>query len=569
LRLRGLVLAMLMAAGAVAVSAAATVIPVVPQLRGEGIFLPNLDDDARRCHVDPADLDRPGIEADERLAACNDAADEEVNGAGDEADLTMIELVGAPTGESVRVNVTPAQYVRVFVRHDNGFRPILPGDGVLTAAEVRAGAQIAVEGRDIIRDPARWDGRVTLSVVLGERRLDKELRVAPLLLQHDLLKATKVFAGKPAPGLAPPPGSHPGEWGKFSAALNRATRAEGIETQYLAGTEAGWQDVWWQDVFEPAVASMPARHGVQTMRVMIRSANMWNLGVPTPRPLGRLLFRDLRGPDVAVVQELGDTAPADLWVDQRGATGNIEALPPYPGFPHGRIVYGSAPADSDRKPAAAFVGMLAGQGLQPPVVVDTSWLLVGHADETMHVVRADNARGWTLMVADPRLAERVLRQAEDAGAGAAKLFEDTNSSRKPSVGELLGDAKTLAGNETAARHIDAQLSIMLAATGLTPDELVRVPVLFEESKRARGFVALTPGIPNGISLTAESFAAPDPHGPRVDGRDLFRVATEEALARNRVRVHWVEDLFWAHFGGGEVHCVTNAWRDTTTLERWW
>jgi protein-arginine deiminase len=203
------------------------------------------------------------------------------------------------------------------------------------------------------------------------------------------------------------------------------------------------------------------------------------------------------------------------------------------------------------------------------VVIDTSWLLVGHADETLHVVRADNARGWTLMVADPRLAERLLRQAKDSGAGAVKLFEDTNATRKPSVDDLLSDAKTLAGNEIAARHIDAQLSIMLTATGLTPDELVRVPVLFENSTRGRGFAALTPGIPNGLSLTAGSFAAPDPHGPRVGGQDLFRVATEEALARNRVRVHWVEDLYWAHFGGGEVHCVTNAWRDTSTADRWW
>ena len=216
---------MLMVAGAVAISAAATLIPAVPQLLGEGIFLPNLDDDAGRCRVDPADLDKPGIEVDRRLAACNDAADEVVNGAKDEADLTIVRLIGAPWGESVRVSVDRGQYVRIFVRQAGRFRAILPGDGLVTAPELRAGAELAVEGRDIIRDPARWDGRVTLTVSMADRQIHKEMRVAPLLLQHDLLKATMVFAGKPAPGVTPRPGTHPGEWEKFHSALNRATRS--------------------------------------------------------------------------------------------------------------------------------------------------------------------------------------------------------------------------------------------------------------------------------------------------------------------------------------------------------
>ncbi|MEV0375408.1 protein-arginine deiminase family protein [Streptomyces sp. NPDC050636] len=28
-----------------------------------------------------------------------------------------------------------------------------------------------------------------------------------------------------------------------------------------------------------------------------------------------------------------------------------------------------------------------------------------------------------------------------------------------------------------------------------------------------------------------------------------------------MRVHWVEDFSWAHVGGGEVHCATNALRE--------
>ncbi|GAB2774648.1 protein-arginine deiminase family protein [Amycolatopsis magusensis] len=552
--IRGLVLTMLVVGASVAAPGVAA---AVPRLSGEGVFLPNLDDDTRRCMLEPGDLDRPGLEVDRRLASCHDAADEVVNGSRDEDDLTKLRLRGS---EAARVEVDGGDHVRVFVRRDGWYRPLTPGE-TFPAREMRRGVDLAVEGRDIVRDPAKWDGRVRLTARSAGRAVVKELRVAPLLFQHDLMPATTVFAGKPGegpgwPGEGLPPG-HPGEWDRFSETLTRATA--GVETRFLAGSELWWKDVWLQDLFEPAVASMPTAHGVQTMRVAIRSANQWDAGVPTLRPAGRLLFRDLRGPDVGVVQEFTEGPVVDSWADQRNATGNFEALPPYRGYPKGRIYYGSA-ASGDRKPDPAFLRMLDAQGQQPPVVLDTSWLMVGHVDETLHVVRSDNARGWTLMVADPRLAENLLHQANGTGA---RLFAGTNHEYQPTVEELLGDADFRRRNEAAARHIDDQIAVMLRETGLRAEELVRVPVLFTESDRAPGLVALAPAVTNGLSVTPGRYAAPDPHGPVVHGRDLFKEATERAL--RGIRVAWVEDVFWAHVGGGEVHCTTNAWRDTRSL----
>jgi protein-arginine deiminase len=203
-------------------------------------------------------------------------------------------------------------------------------------------------------------------------------------------------------------------------------------------------------------------------------------------------------------------------------------------------------------PDPAFIGLLTSQGQQPPVVIDTSWLLVGHADETTHVVRSSNARGWTLMVADPRLAVSTLRSAQTSGAGTAKFTGRLTDS----IDAVLANDQLMADNEEAATHIDAQLAVLLAETGLRADELVRVPVLF--TKALGLFVAATPGIPNGLSVDAQTFAAPDPHAPVVNGEDIFQRVTEQALTG--VAVHWVEDIGWAHRGGGEVHCTTNAWR---------
>ncbi len=560
------------------------------------IFLPNLDDDQRRCRVSQEDMDALGTEVDRTLAACHDAADSVVNGPEDLADLARMKI-GAQPGlsktASGRLALNPGEenYVRIFIRRDGNFVPLLPEtDGELSVAQLRSGVELAVEGRDVIRDPARWDGTVTVTLTVedrGRQGTDRvQLKVAPMLLQNDLQKATTVFAAQPNTGPGFPVEGEsvstgradvPGEWELFAYSLVNAAEEAQLPrsaTRFIKGTQQWWKDMWWQDIFEPATVSMPAPNGAQAMRIAIRSANLWELAKPdgtvvrTLRPAGRMVFRDLRGPGVGVVQEFTDQS-RPFRDDLLNMGGNIESLPAYGTYPHGRVVYGSHPG---RKPDQAFVRMFESQGYQPPIVIDTSWLMVGHADETMHVVPAKNSLGWTLMVADPRLAARTLKQAQEQGAGNVKLFADTRSPEKPSVNEVLKDSELMTHNEAAAKHIDEQISVMLAETGLRSTDLIPVPVLFEkarESKDMHGYRAVTPGIPNGLSLTAKHFAAPDPHGPVVNGRDLFKAATETALAKTGVNVHWVEDFFWAHLGGGEVHCATNAWRDTSSTDRWW
>ncbi len=187
------------------------------------------------------------------------------------------------------------------------------------------------------------------------------LRVAPLMLQNDLQRAETVLAAKPndGPGWvgeSPYPQGVPAEWEPFAKSLGAATRSAGARLKFVQGTPNGWKDLWQQDTFEPATASMPKPGGSQTMRVMIRSGNVWDFEdaqgkpVATPRPAGRLLYRDLRGPDVAVVQELAKVSPPGM-DDLLNMGGNIESLPPYAGYPHGRVLYGSG----ERHPDPGFI----------------------------------------------------------------------------------------------------------------------------------------------------------------------------------------------------------------------
>ncbi|MEW2530156.1 protein-arginine deiminase family protein [Streptomyces sp. NPDC047071] len=545
-------------------------------------LLPNLDDDTRRCRLRPGDLDRLDVAVDRRLAACHDAADEVVNGPEDLKDLTPVRVrpTRADGDAGGRVTVPAAQhpYVRIFVARGGRYVP-LGGEGRLTAGELRQGARLAVEGRDIVRDTRRWDGDVDLTLATAgaaPRRATLTLRMTPVLLQHDLQRARHVFAAAPGPG-APDSGQPaevpvhtrpPGQWREFADSLRAATRAAGLpdrELRFQAGSSRWWRDIWRQDVVEPGYVSKPTPGGApHTLRVLLRSPNHWKSADgrrESLRRAGRLLFRDLRGPGVGVVQQY--TTRRGPGVDELlNFTGNIEALPPYPGHPRGRIVYG---ATARRHPDPSFTRMLRAQRQQEPVVLDTSWLVAGHADETVHVVRADNARGWTLAVSDPRLALGLLREARRAGAGGQRLFADTVAPDKPTVDAFLRYEAAEGDNADAARHIEGQLKVLLRETGLRADELVRLPVLYARVDAGPGgprrHIAFSPALANGLSLTARDYAAPAPHGPRVGGRDLFRDAAARALTANGVRVRWVENFSWAHLSLGEVHCATNALRE--------
>ncbi|KJV05479.1 hypothetical protein VZ94_17890 [Methylocucumis oryzae] len=129
--------------------------------------------------------------------------------------------------------------------------------------------------------------------------------------------------------------------------------------------------------------------------------------------------------------------------------------------------------------------MLAAQGVQPLLKIDTSWLAVGHVDEILQVVPANNRRGWTFAVPDPRLAVRLLRAAQAKDNGEATLFTGrpvgrfTNASAQRTINEILADAELMADNEDVAQHLDNTLTPLLDELGLAQKDLVRLPVLFE------------------------------------------------------------------------------------------
>ncbi|MBF0363980.1 MAG: hypothetical protein HQK50_00325 [Oligoflexia bacterium] len=226
------------------------------------------------------------------------------------------------------------------------------------------------------------------------------------------------------------------------------------------------------------------------------------------------------------------------------------------------------------------------------VILDTSWLTVGHVDEFITtVIRPNDPCGMAIVKADPVLALKSLikdhyqEEAELAEQSrmtwdmtndfqALSSFINTNQtlvkSREqsknvapiilPSVDTILPDEKNghtlLRQQFSAASFIENNVQLLKEKIAKkTPAcekiEVVSIPVLFKcnefEAKEYCGSI-----LPNSVNFAnlGQDLIVPDPlYAP-------FREITQAALAKVDQQSYFIEDLSY-HIANGEVHCGTN------------
>ena len=566
-----------------------------------GAFLANIDDDANKCQAaarkiteeavareeddeerfeeakqallaepdeDQAELEYVTLRrahrleqnlADRQMAACNDAADEVVANAADERDLTRLRVApwaGASADAAATLAVTGN--VRLFVK-----RARWEVATRLTAAELRTGVELGLEGRDVVRDSKVWDGGavVTLSVTAGGQTTTQSVRMhaAPVLTQLNTQKLQRVLIAADDDG-----------WqGEAAAAL-----PAGVATTRLTTPD----DAWTQDLFEPGYQVMPGPDGrPHGMRVLIPSINELH------RQSARVAYTELRGPDVAVVHVPGVPIAGVDDANTYDSMGNVETMPPTPGHPHGTIVIGGTPSPE-------IVTFFRSQRAQDVVMVDTGWLSVGHVDEFIQFLPTPD--GWRAIVADPQAGLDLVGKVKAAGHGGDRLhgklpeleYPDSEYIDQRTVNQFLADTQFVETNRAAARKIDENL----AELGLGPDRVVRVPTLAtardfdwymaaqeleqmspgperDEAEKAltarRAAAAEIPNVVNGLVAGPGRYVAPKTFGPLLGGADVFTTATDQALKKLGYQATYVDDLVSAHLSGGEIHCSTNTFRD--------
>ncbi|KAH7002862.1 hypothetical protein EDB82DRAFT_542636 [Fusarium venenatum] len=507
-------------------------------------------------------LNGPAL-SNEELDDCNDASDNIHRSPRYLAPLKTVPIPSASKNIKGTVSIPDAKqrrFSRIFRKEGDKWK------------ELKSGLDLGIDGRDT-RRPDGWDGRVTVRFELNDGGVKSSdevmLRVAPVLIHHHLQSVQQVLAVQgnktDSPYLI-----------GFTESLSSVVKAAGIKKDlYLFNAS---DDIWAQGFMEPGYANMPGPKGTVSIRIMVRSPQ-------DERVAGRQLFEYYRKAGVGAVQHLGGAR------DEINSGGNIETIPPHTfkgkSWPSGRVILGN-----HGKQKHHILPYLLAQEAQHPVLLDTAWLAIGHVDEFVQFLPAKNKRGWVAVIDDPRAGIKLLEAQRKAGHGdipaISRKNDTSNGSRddysgwacgpipvnSPSISGLLNDKKLMKLNDQCARRIDGNIEILKREVGLTDEDIIRIPSLFEGSKfpgaeDSRLQVgAFFPGVVNNLVLTGyNTCVAPNPWGPVVKGKDVIAEAIKAKYSKIGVDLKFIDGWNTHHNYGGEVHCGSNSIRDMSA--RWW
>jgi protein-arginine deiminase len=324
-------------------------------------------------------------------------------------------------------------------------------------------------------------------------------------------------------------------------------------------------DRWLQDELEIGYTQMPG----QRLYVALES----------PRKRGLEEFPEsLLSPDFGHV-----TRKPSHTVTKLDSFGNLEVSPPVTvngrDYPLGRILYGDTDdpihADDQRHFQASLEKFLMAQQVQAPVKLFSDWLSVGHIDEFMTFVPAPQApKGFKLVLASPNACYQLLQDLQNQGWEDLQLREGKTLGRRSAdiaIKDVLADQGLQASNERFQGFITQNRDILIEALGVTADDIIDLPMLFEGSTRIDSTTeradSFFPNIVNMIVLGSH-LALPKPFGPRLNGVCQLEAAVRSQLEPLELICHFIDD--WdAYFAErGELHCGTNVVRQPFTLA-WW
>jgi protein-arginine deiminase len=485
--------------------------------------------------------------------AAGEALPEPANG-GEDVALRLGRLrVAVKEGGDVAlaVNGENVAAVRLYQRIEKGWRHVAPNKEQSwtlkadKAGVVEVGVGVVLpEATAGAADPG-WPGAFTVEVgTAGDAtgRVRVPVRTAPFLIPSPL---------------------DPVETLLIVSDTNTAAAVKGLEA-FAATAElklsvhhskpAG--DAWMQDTIEPGVFAYPAGDKVGQASAALTGLRK-EFG-PWAARLDREVAARLRDDGVVAVAA-GVPRKNSRWIDWYG---NLEVTPPHTDgtgrrFPYGRILTGRQ-RDLDLHPGVTR--FLKAQGAQwPPVVIDTSWLFIGHVDEVVNFVPAKTKTGYEVLLPSPKAARDLLDALIAKGHADLPVFEKTRTpTTVRQLRELVAGSKENLAVDEAVGGIRQQLRKEL---GLTDADFVLLPALFKQG------MAVIPNAVNSVVVNGHLLATA-PAGPRHDDKDLFEEAIRQSLADCDVRVTFVDAWSAYHVRGGEFHCGTNAVRRLRD-PAWW
>jgi protein-arginine deiminase len=454
-----------------------------------------------------------------------------------------------PRGAMVRAEIAEpwVRFARVFVRTASSEGPRFVQTPVeIDRSEARKkGVAIGIEAADFPADDRPSTIEVTVTFETPDGRPVRERKilfaVTPFLLSSCVDPADEVQVVKTK------------ATEEFVRNLRPLVESTGARLETIEDTTIPEHDIWIQDAVEIGYAT----DGERVMPVALHG----NRG----RELDTIVAKQKLGRDFAVIKKGDFRGRQAEWIDWYG---NLEVSPPVTAngreFRNGRFYAGT---QTERAMHPEVIRFLEAQGAQGPVLwLDTSWLVIGHVDETVSWVPSKVGAPFRMMIPSPRLAVEILKQAErDAPGGilnrGTKRERDKPGEFERPVAAALMDKRLMAAQDYVQGKIDAVRRTLQEGLGVADADIIEIPVLFSSDSRwfPGRYFSETVNMVNGL-LLGNDYIVPDPRGPLVDGKDVLLQAVKDRLEPLGCRVVPLDCFDPYHRGGGEIHCGTNATR---------
>ncbi|XP_015742870.1 protein-arginine deiminase type-3 [Python bivittatus] len=323
--------------------------------------------------------------------------------------------------------------------------------------------------------------------------------------------------------------------------------------------EENRMDRWIQDEMEFGYTQAPHK----TFPVVFDS--------PRNRGLKDFPFKKVLGPDFGYVQR---DLPPEISPSSLDSFGNLEVSPPVKvrgkEYPLGRILIGTYfPGNFNRNMSKIVQDFLHAQVVQSPIELHSDWLLVGHVDEFLSFVPAPDQKGFRLLLASPSACFKLLKEKEEQGHGAAKMFEGIEfpEGKAHSITEIIADRSLRNWNEYCQKCIDWNRNILKRELDLTEKDIIDIPQLFSPDSQKSSAVAYFPDMVNMVVL-GKYLGIPKPFGPIIDGQCCLEKEVRHLLEPLGLSCIFIDDYSTYHLLRGDVHCGTNVRRKPFSF-KWW
>ncbi|NEP42501.1 MAG: protein-arginine deiminase, partial [Okeania sp. SIO2H7] len=380
-----------------------------------------------------------------------------------------------------------------------------------------------------------WSGVVSLKAIAkeGDREIAFDgivMGVVPWVLSPNTAPATEVRVS-----------DRGFDNQEFVAQVKQIVEKTGVTAKVISGGPA-----WMQDTKKIGYVQFPTQGKV---------AN-YNVALKANTPGNDTYTQSVLEPDVGWF-EVGETRqldPLNRWSD---AMGNLAVTPPLPGYPMGRIYYGSSGDVSFDPEVIEFIEAQQLQG--PPVEIDTSWLLTRQVDEIITFLPSKTGEPL-VAIASPEAGIQMLEKLAEMGYGQAAI--NRGLSTQTTVRATLANKTLIQHNLNLQRNkLNPLLNKLKREFQLTDDQIIMVPILFGYS----GY-AWCPNLVNSVVINDELLVS-NPRGPIINGGDYFQEQFRQLIGISGLKVHFLEDGYYQELRGN-TRDATNTTRQGDEKPFW-